>query len=368
MKRVHFRMLCSVLCSLGIFCLMGARVQASPGEILAPEDAPVQLSPGESIVQAQLAGQIITTDTSIVYKMLPVYATRRAADKNQYGNSNNGYGELKIPTQIIKTGGYYFLVDCYHDQVLYTQNLGCPLKEWKVLTNQAKQPHTIASDGTVYLVDDTENNRVLVFERVNGRFQNTQVFPEIGKRPHYIVYDGETDCFFTWSSLTGDMYVMKREPVSNTVYISEIRHINELSGIYVRSFTIAGDTIIFPSGNNCYVTVADKNTLEVLARYPVTEEISGMAQICPIGNYYYITVSTDLNYNQNSATIIRTSDLTGLAYGQYEDIYHLFQTEGTPYYISGIDGMYYMTNHRSKKGVWRFAVEDDRVKNVGAVY
>lgn len=361
-------MLCSVLCSLGIFCLMGARVQASPGEILATEDAPVQLSPGESIVQAQLAGQIITTDTSIVYKMLPVYATRRAADKNQYGNSNNGYGELKIPTQIIKTGGYYFLVDCYHDQVLYTQNLGCPLKEWKVLTNQAKQPHTIASDGTVYLVDDTENNRVLVFERVNGRFQNTQVFPEIGKRPHYIVYDGETDCFFTWSSLTGDMYVMKREPVSNTVYISEIRHINELSGIYVRSFTIAGDTIIFPSGNNCYVTVADKNTLEVLARYPVTEEISGMAQICPIGNCCYITVSTDLNYNQNSATIIRTSDLTGLAYGQYEDIYHLFQTEGTPYYISGIDGMYYMTNHRSKKGVWRFAVEDDRVKNVGAVY
>lgn len=328
----------------------------------------VHANAADDILQAQISGEIIRTGTSVVYKMAPVPAYRRPVDKNWYDNPKNGFGELKIPTQIIKTGGYYFLVDCYHDQVLYTQNFGCPLKEWKVLTNQAKQPHTIASDGVVYLVDDTENNRVLVFERVNGRFQNTQVFDGIGNRPHYVAYDEESASFFVWSSVTGDMYIMKREPVSNTMYISEIRHINELSGYYVRSFTIMGDIVLFPSGNNCYITLVDKETFEVVGRYPVTPEISGMAQIYPIGNYFYMTVSTDLNYNQSGATLIRTDDLFSLATGQYEDIYQLFRTEGTPYYISNINGMYYMTNHRSKKGVWRFQVVNDVVQNVSVVY
>lgn len=329
---------------------------------------PVRASTPEMIYAAQLASNVTQTSTSTVYQMPPVFAAQQPVDKNQYGNANNAYSDLKIPTQVIKTGGYYFLVDCYHDQVLYTRNFGCPLKEWRVLTTKAKQPHTIASDGQVYLVDDTENHRVLVFEWENGRFQNTQILSGIGSRPHYITYDAATASFYVWSSLTGEMYIMKKEPVSGMVYIASICRVNELQGVYVRSFTICGDMILFPSGDNGYITAVNKNAFEVIARYPVPEQISGMVQIYPIENYYYITVSTDLSYNQSGATIIRTQDLSSLYTGQYEDIYHLFKTEGTPYYISNIDGMYYMANHRSKRGICRFSVENDVIRNTSLMY
>jgi len=360
--RINIKLMWSAVVAMGVmtvalgcifWLLLGMKAEASTPEM---------------ILQAQLAGEIVQTPTSTLYKMPPVFAAQQPIDQAQYGNANNAYKDLKIPTQITKAGSFYFLVDCYHDQVLYTQKLGCPLNEWKVMTAKAKQPHTIASDGQVYLIDDTENNGVLVFEWKNGRFQNTQTFRGIGNRPHYVVYDAPTDSFYVWSSLTGDMYIMKREPISGMMYIAEMRRLNELYGIYVRSFTIAGERIIFPSGNNGYITIADKNTFEVVARYPVPEQISGMVQIMPIGSYYYITVSTDLNYDQSDATIIRTQNLAALSSGQYEDIYHLFKTEGTPYYISHMDGMYYMANHRSKRGICRFAVENDIVKNISQMY
>ena len=65
----------------------------------------------------------------------------------EYENPYNTYEALKVPTQITKQGDYYFIVDCYHNQVIYTKNMGIPLKEWKVMTNDVTLPHAIASDG-----------------------------------------------------------------------------------------------------------------------------------------------------------------------------------------------------------------------------
>lgn len=329
---------------------------------------PAMANSSTHILQAMSTGNITQTNTSVLYDIAPIPASRQPVNTNYYGSPKNPYNELKIATQITKINNYYFIVDCYHNQILYTNNFGCPLTEWNVLTNKVNQPHTIAGDGVVYLVDDTENNRILVFQETNGRFQNTQVFPEIGNRPHYIVYDASTASFYVWSSTTGDMYIMKREPSTNTMYLTQVKHMNELQGIYVRSFTLMGDSIIFPSGNNCNIVVADKNTFEVQVRYPVSPSMSGMAQVYPIGNYFYITVSTNIDGNQSGATLIRTPSLASLYTGQYENIYELFKTKGTPYYISQIGGNYYMTNHRSAKGVWVFQVNNNVVSNVRAMY
>ena len=75
---------------------------------------------------------------------------------------------LSVPTQITKIGDDYFLVDCYHNQVIYHDNLTDPLYLWKVMTNDLSMGHTIASDGNVYLIDDTENNRVLIMEKMQN--------------------------------------------------------------------------------------------------------------------------------------------------------------------------------------------------------
>lgn len=287
---------------------------------------------------------------------------------NGLSASNNPYDRLKVPTQIAKIGDMYFIVDCYHDQVLYSNSLDKELKKWKIATHAVKQPHTIASDGTVYLIDDTENNRIVVLEKEDGKFRHTQTLPDIGNRPHYIVYDEPTRSFFAWSSLTGEMYIIKRQQRTNRVYLSEVWSIPELAGYYIRSFTIMGDEIYFPSGNNSYIICADKDTLAVKTRYMVTEQLAGMVQIMRCGSYFYFTVSTDKNYNQSYATLGRTADLSMLQYGIYEDFYEQLGQAGTPYYITAFNGSYYMTNHRTEPGIWQLRMSDTGIEQIKEVY
>ena len=282
---------------------------------------------------------------------------------------------LSVPTYVTEIDGLYFIVDCYHNQIIYSDSLDTYLPSWCVLTDSVTQAHTIASDGDVYLVDDTENNRVLVFEKYDGKFINTQVFNDIGTRPHYTIYDEWTDTFYTWSSTTGELYCFRHGTDDTQMYLSEIRSIESLNGTYVRSFTIVGDYIYFVSGVSSTglaptILCCELETLNVLAEYSVPDSLAGMIQITPIQDYFYITISTDITGSQDAATIIRTTNLNNLTTGDYEDIYSTyFVGGGTPYYISNVGDTYYLTEHRlSDHAVWSFNVADNEITNVTAIY
>ena len=280
----------------------------------------------------------------------------------------NPFADLSVPTSITKIGDTYFIVDCYHDQIIYSDSLERPLYEWYQMTDQISRGHTLVSDGTVYLTDDTENNRILIFEKSGDGFVHTQTFSDIGIRPHYIVYRAEDSCFYAWSSMTGEMYLFRREEDSNRVFLSEIRQIPSLNGVYVRSFTIIEDAIYFVSGNSSIIK-ADLDSFEVKKEYPVPDEIAGMIQLTLIDGYYYITVSTDKAGNQDAATILRTKDLNALASYDYEDVYAHFIGGGTPYYISSFDGNYYLTEHRLPgHSIWSFQSQDGVLTNVTGIY
>ena len=280
----------------------------------------------------------------------------------------NQYADLSVPTYITEIDGLYFLVDCYHDQVIYHDNLTDPLTDWLVMTDEINKGHTIAGDGLVYLVDDTENNRILVFEKKDGIFVHTQTFSDIGNRPHYIIYDEPTGTFYAWSSMSGEMYLFRHEPNDSRMYLSEIRTVEQLNNVYVRSFTIMNDELYLVSGNSSILRV-DLDTFELLESYPVPDSLAGMIQLTKIQDYYYITVSTDITGNQDYATIVRTRSLSGLTDGDYEDIYETFIGGGTPYYITAFDGAFYLTEHRLPgHSVWRFRVQDNDLIDVETIY
>lgn len=276
---------------------------------------------------------------------------------------------LSVPTQITKIGDYYFIVDCYNDQVIYSESLDLPLNEWYVMTSDISKGHTVASDGEIYLVDDTENHRVLVFEYRNGVFVNTSVFENIGVRPHFIVYNEEDGCFYVWSSMTGEMYVFEHDSSTGEVFISRIMKIDELDGVYVRSFTIEGDRVYLVSGNS-EIIEARLSDFKVIKKYPVPPELAGMIQIMPVEGGYYITISTDVHGNQDFATIIFTEKLSDLEQGSYTDIYSYFVGGGTPYYLGCIDGTYYLTEHRLPgHSIWAFDIGEDHMPaNVRLIY
>lgn len=270
------------------------------------------------------------------------------------------YSDLSIPTEITKIEDTYFIVDCYHDQVLYSDDIKKPLNEWYVMTDEMSRGHTVAGNGRVYLIDDTENERIMVFQRAGDRFVFSQVLSEVTGRPHYIVYDDASATFYAWCSVSGQMYLIRSDEKEH-VYVSEIRSIPELDGVYVRSFTILDGDILFVSGNSSILR-ADLKSFKVKERYPVPDTMAGMVQITRIEGKYYITVSTDNNWDQTYATIIRCDRLEDLADGRYEDIYDSFIGGGTPYYITCFDDAWYMTEHRIPgHSIWRFTVSGDDI-------
>lgn len=282
----------------------------------------------------------------------------------------NPFDTLKVATYLTKIGDTYFLADCYHDQILFHDHLEAPITEWRVLTNDVHYAHTVAGDGNVLLTDDTENNRVLVFTKTAEGYVQTKTFEQVGMRPHFVQYDEKRDVFFVWSSITGEMYYFKYQKEAKDVVLEKILKIDELYGVYVRSFTILGDDIYFVSGhNNGKIIRADADTLEVLEEYAVPPETAGMVQLIKIQDYYYLTVSTDNQENQEYATMIRTKDLHELAQGRYEDIYDKFGVSGgTPYYITQIDGTYYMAHHRTAQNIISFDVTDNEITDVKILY
>ncbi|MDE7197591.1 MAG: hypothetical protein K2O15_01780 [Lachnospiraceae bacterium] len=283
----------------------------------------------------------------------------------------NSCSDLSVPTHITKVEDTWFIVDCYHNQVIYHDNLSDPLTEWQVLTSEIDKGHTIASDGLVYLVDDTEGNRILVFEKKEGVFYHTQTLDGVGNRPHYIIYDAPTDTFYVWSSMSGEMYLCRHDPGAPQMYLTEIRRMETLADTYVRSFTIDGGDIYFVSGTPGTPAIlrADLSTFEIRETYPVPDSMAGMVQLTTAGESFYITVSTDIAGNQDAATMVRTEDLSQLTEGACEDVYANFIGGGTPYYITHIDSSYYLTEHRIPgHAVWKFDITENGISNVEAVY
>lgn len=285
----------------------------------------------------------------------------------------NAYGDLLVPTYITEINGAYFIVDCYHNQVLYSFDLGLPIGDWFIMTSDIKMGHTIASDGQVYLLDDTENNRILVMEKkLNGIgnpvFMPTQEFDQIGNRPHYILYDEPTKTFYAWSSMSGEMFCFSHDEGDTRMHLDKVMSIPNLDGYYARSFSIIDNEFYIVSGDaNIYRCSMDD--FSVIAKYPVSPELVGMSQLVKIQDYYYLTISTDNYGNQDAATLIRTTQLENLVTGDYEDIYDNFIGGGTPYCITYFEGHYYLCEHRLPgHSIWQFEINDNCVTNVTTLY
>lgn len=274
----------------------------------------------------------------------------------------NRYASLSVPTLLTRIGDDYFLVDCYHNQILTSDSPERPLLEWRVMSDQINRGHTIAGDGVVYLADDTENNRILVYRKINGDFYLSQVFKDIGIRPHYILYDEKDKCFYALSSMTGELYVFCREEADTKVRLAEVLAVPELTGVYVRSFTKSGEAFYFPACDGRILRVCAE-TMEIADTWTVPDEIAGLIQVTEIDGYYYITVSTDIAGDASAAAMIRVRELADLAEGVWEDVSDLFGTDGTPYYITLVDGHYYLTRH-GRQGLWRFDTRDGELENV----
>ncbi len=356
----------AIICAAGIVLFSLTEITACAGKDGGTADVPMITWKGGNVQPEDAAApnDAPLTDSQVFYK--------------EVAQVKNTFDTLNVATYITKINDDYFISDCYHDQVIYNDSLTAPLTEWKVLTSDVHYAHTVASDGTVIVIDDTENNRLLVFQKTDSGYVHTQIIENTGLRPHYVQYDGATDTFLAYSSITGEMFYLKKNPPQDngviSLYVEKILKLDELYAVYVRSFTMLDGYIYFVSGHNNQKIIkaelnADGTALEIKESYPVPDELAGMVQLTKMEDYYYITISTDNAENQDYATIIRCKRLSDLADGNYEDVYQQFGVSGgTPYYITQIDGRYYMAHHRTSQNIIAFDIKDNEIRNVEVIY
>ncbi len=294
-----------------------------------------------------------------------IRVTAKPGDLCGFGSSNP-YTTFHVPTQVYSVNGDFFLADAYHNQMLFTDNYRNAPEYWGVMGGNMFRPHAIASDGTIYMVVDTDNNRVNTYVKTETGFLVVQCFDQVGIRPHYVEYDAATGQFYVWSSMTGTMYIYRREADSLNVTLAQTAYIKDLDGCYTRSFTIDGDKIYLPSMGRSAIYVVDKGSFKVSAVYPVCADLGGMVQVRHEQNYYYLVTSTDVYGDASKATIVRSTSLAGFTAGGYEDIRGKFpELEGVPYYISHLeDGHYYTPVMAGKPYIVRFDIVEDEITNV----
>lgn len=111
-------------------------------------------------------------------------------------------GRLYTPTNLEKTGeGLYFLVDCWHDRVLYSRNL-CDIREWHTLDGNLQHPHSACWGEGMLAVESTGNNSVC-FYRMDEPFLKLGEI-SLGKQPHRILYDDSRGMFWVLAGTSQD--------------------------------------------------------------------------------------------------------------------------------------------------------------------
>lgn len=328
------------------------------------------------------AGRNVSSDTSVEEENCDFDATscKYISEGIECGREWNGpvkknpNNSLSVPTQVSYYDGLFFIVDCYNNQVIYSDKMGTKLSDWNVMTDNVSWPHTMCTDGVVYLVDDTENNRVLVLEKEKDEnnkvsFKTVTYFVDIGNRPHYSLYDEKTKSFFIWSSQSGEMFIFKRDINTNRVYYTDKMVIPELSQSYVRSFSIIDGDFVFVSGNS-EILITNAKDLSIKKRISVPETMAGMVQITKVDGLYFITVSTDIYGNQEYANIFVCEKLEDLGLGEYTSIKKFFSKEGTPYYMNYVKDKWFLTYHKYSgvDNLYSFTIDKDQISGVEGLY
>lgn len=264
----------------------------------------------------------------------------------------NNNTALNVPTMINKIEDTYYIVDCYNNNILYSKELNEKLENWYRIPEEFHQPHSIIGDGKFFIVVDTENNRLVTFKKEKDTFVKLEEINEFGSRPHFGMF--LENKYYIWDGID-TMYVYEErgyELVLDKSYV-----VPSLSGTYVRSFSYIDEKWYFPTSNGKIIVTDTK--FEVVSEYTVPNNIAGLSYIYRAGEYWYVNVFTDINYDTSFANLVRCKELEDLQLENYESLYEQFGLVSAPYYVNYFDGAYYMATLNGKSAIYRLDIGED---------
>jgi hypothetical protein len=264
-------------------------------------------------------------------------------------------GRLYTPTQITRIGSLYFIVDCWHNRVLYSPSISAPIASWHVLDGTLAGPHSIASDSVLYATEDTGRNALRVYRYGNNTFQQVQTIPNLGDRTHRVRYDAATSAFYVLSANSQKITKLIRQ--GERLEIVYQKPLPFLQGTYTRSFTIIDGYMLFISGPRAITKVRyTDDSYEVVQTYAMPPALYEMNDLFKSGKYFYATAS--------SKAIVRATSLEALRDSQWEDLYSKLGFHGIPYFMEEFDGRIYVPQIADYSGIQSFVANGDTIQDV----
>lgn len=179
---------------------------------------------------------------------------------------------LNTVTNVEKIGSTYFMVDCWHDRVLYAERLG-DIEEWNILDRNLYHPHSICEGKGIYAIENTENGSVCFYIR-NNTFPKVGEI-EAGKRPHRLIYDKVRDIFWMMAGESQEIYGIR--VVNNSIMLCFRQKIEELYSAYVRSIRMIDYKFYIVSGPGYILQLTfEDDKFVVEKKYQVPGEYCGM--------------------------------------------------------------------------------------------
>lgn len=259
---------------------------------------------------------------------------------NMLPTSDNQFTEIEhkiqcrlyTATNIEKFGNTYYIVDCWHDRVIYAKDLS-KIKDWNILDNNLYHPHSICEGNGIYAVENTENGSVCFYKK-GTIFEKIDEI-SVGRRPHRLIYDNLRDMFWILAGESQEIFGVRM--TDGILQICFRQKIEELKSSYVRSMRIINNKFYIVSGPGYILQLIFSNDRFIIEKmYPVPADYCGMNDIIFLDGYFWISVYQDSKKNIRPA-LLRLSSLEDFQTGKYQDFYDVLGIKGVPYFFSWID-------------------------------
>ena len=267
---------------------------------------------------------------------------------------------LYTPTLIQKIDNLYYIVDCWHHRIIYSDTVERPIVSWNILDENVGGPHSIVSNGNFLLTENTGYNSIKIFKcNMGGGYYFHKELYDVGNRPHKTEYCPQTKIFYVIGSGSADVYCFKED--NNDIKLHFRKQFDFIKDSYTRTIRIIDDKMFFLSGNNkIVVTTYKDNKFDNIAEYPIPTELASINDIYKYDDWFFITATPQ--------KIVCVKDLNDLQSGKYIDIYEFYGFKGTPYYFSFFDGYTYLTEITEYSSIIRFKIIEGKFYNFERIH
>ncbi|MDO4231681.1 MAG: hypothetical protein Q4D19_06080 [Lautropia sp.] len=284
----------------------------------------------------------------------PLHLTYLDADKGNPGwpaGPSDFRSRLYAPTQVVRLGTRWFIVDCWHHRIIHSEDLYLPIARWHTLDENIAGPHSIATDGHFFVAEDTGRHGVKVYRQpAPGVFEQAQYLPNIGRRPHRVLFDAARRQFLIVGSEDQTLYILREQ--AGALVLAAAVHVPELQGQYCRSITLQGDTLWFV-GN--FHLVRYRMTPQGVV--PDTGHITLHARFHGSNDLYFFENGTGGILTSTPRSAVRFRVLDDLALGTATDLAQGTSSgafSGTPYYVTRMpSGMLLIPEHSDSSSAIR---------------